>query len=342
MIPFFSSDLSHPNYRDALNLALFSGHAGPGPRCEELAERLGPRCVLTTSGTQALALAAAAFQVDEVIVPAYCVAAVPNAFRVAYPGELRLNDVSELGAMCADYRGLRRIDSATRPALCFVNHGGRRDGLSVHRAWADHEGWPLIEDASCSIGEAAPALGDATVYSFSGPKLVTGGQGGAVVFKHQTAYDWARRYVDHGAGFRDQNLVHSPGTNLRMSDLTAALILAQLKRLDELRAHQVEVSAAYHTFASPHVLDLGLHKVCLTPRAPQLKAFLAASDVEASWPQYRGVWEHPLYAHLGDAERFPNAARWSREAVYLPFGPGLRPEDAARVARLVREFSDVS
>jgi len=184
-------------------------------------------------------------------------------------------------------------------------------------------------------------FGDVGTYSFSVPKVVTTGQGGALVARENRVFDEALAYIDHGdLEWRRTNLNRGVGTNLRFTDLQAAFGLCQMRDLEarlqrRREAHQVlRDRLGNYLYAVPGD-EAPLHNIVFTPDPSTLVARLKERGVSAV-RQYRTLSQHPAYAALAD-RTFPNADYWTDHAVYLPFGMALTPADAGRIADAVRE-----
>jgi perosamine synthetase len=340
---------------EAVAAQIRSSFIGPGAACRDFAraleEFLGARyCVLTTSGTVALSVAAMALELkpgDEILIPAYGVISTISAFAVLGL-KPKLVDIDRRTG-CIDANILeKRITSETK-AICYVDFAGYTGENLVNVAQiARARGVPLIEDAACAFGHryagaAAGTFGTIGAMSFSVPKALTTGQGGAVFAGSAEHRDRASEYIDHGdLRWRETNLNHRIGTNLRFNDVLASLGLAQMRsiegRLDRRR----------RTFqALKEVLGGGLycvpgdqaplHNIVFSPDPNGLVAHLRAQKIGAV-RQYRSLYQHPAYAYLSDAE-FPNSEYWTDHAVYLPFGVALDEADAKRIGLAVKSFS---
>ena len=77
-----------------------------------------------------------------------------------------------------------------------------------------------------------------STLSFYANKVVTAGEGGAVCFSDENLIDWVNTYINHGMSQAGSYRHELPGSNYRMSSLNAALLCAQLTRVDELIKHR--------------------------------------------------------------------------------------------------------
>lgn len=242
-----------PAEQQAVADAVASGWVAPaGPHLarfeEDLARRTGrSRAVLVSSGTAALHLALLAVGIgagDRVLCPTLTFVATANA--IAYTGaEAVLVDCGEDGLLDPALVGevLEQEARTGRPitALLPVDLYGRIADHDRFAQLAARHGAVLLVDAAESLGSTRAGLpagsqGRAAAVSFNGNKIITASSGGAVLTDDDALADrvlhlstQARRPVPH-------YLHHETGYNYRLSNVLAALGLAQLERLDEFMA----------------------------------------------------------------------------------------------------------
>lgn len=214
---------------------------------QEVAQLIGVRyAVAVNSGTTALLVALAGLGVgpgDEVIVPGYTFIASMSSviYARAIPILAEIDRTFNLDP--ADVR--RKITPRTK-AIMAVHMLGNPARLDELKAIADEHNLLLIEDCAQAFGASykgrrVGSIGHAGTYSFNIFKTITAGDGGMVVTDDEAAY---RRFF----GFHDQG--HSPlrmgvevgrrpfvGLDFRMTELTAAVLLAQLRKLETILSH---------------------------------------------------------------------------------------------------------
>jgi perosamine synthetase len=339
------------SYADAVRDQVLSGRIGSGSAVQEFSSALSrfvgaPRAVATVSGTVALSVAARVVGLcpgDEVLVPAYGVISTINAFA-AIGMNPRLVDIDRRTG-CISSETLADVLTPSTRAVCFVDFSGYT-GANVAEV-ADvcrKRGVPLIEDAACALGHrfkgtSAGMFGDVGTYSFSVPKVVTTGQGGALVGRDPEMLERAAAFIDQGdLEWRRTNLSRGVGTNLRLTDIQAALGLCQLRdadaRLERRRASYAVLRDRLgdRLYAVPGP-EAPLHNIVFTSRPDDLVASLKRQSISAA-RVYRTLSQHPVYSHLA-SHASPNADYWTDRAVYLPFGMALQPHDAERIAHSV-------
>lgn len=214
---------------------------------DEVARRSGVAyAVATNSGTSALFVALAGLGIgagDEVIVPGFTYVASISA--IVYAGALPiLAEIDETFNL--DPQDVEaKITPATR-AIVAVHMLGNPARLNELKAVADRHGVALIEDCAQAFGASyrgrpLGGIGAAGALSFNIFKTITCGDGGMLVTADRDLY--YRAFAMHDQG-------HSPlrlgieigrrpflGLNFRMTELNAAVLLAQLRRLDHIRTH---------------------------------------------------------------------------------------------------------
>lgn len=201
--------------------------------------------LLMSSGFGALSTALIAMGVgpgDEVIVPAYTY--IATALAVTAAGAIPvIADVDE--TMTLDAADCERKLSAHTKAIIPVHIQGFPSNMDAICALAKKHGVYVLEDACQSDGgmykgHYLGTIGDAGAYSFNYYKIITAGEGGALVTNDRTIYERSLIYHDASAVafFGDQlNGISEPlfgGTEFRISDVTGAILREQLKRMPQL------------------------------------------------------------------------------------------------------------
>ena len=209
---------------------------------EELAKRLSVgHCLLCASGTAALAIALASCGIgagDEVIVPPFTfIATIESILSAgAVPVFAEIDET-----LCLDPEAVKAAITPRSKAVIAVHMCGSMAQIDLIKQVCDEKGLILIEDACQALGatykgQAVGTFGKIGCFSFDSVKTVTCGEGGAVVTPDKVVYKCAEQYADHGHNHEgtDRGLEEHPilGTNLRISELNAAVGLAQLRKLD--------------------------------------------------------------------------------------------------------------
>lgn len=206
-----------------------------------------PYTQLASSGTAALSTAMAALGIgagDEVIMPVFTfVASFESVFSVgAIPVLVDIDDTLTL-----DPEAVKAAITPRTKAVMPVHMCGSMADLDALKAICDEHKLILLEDACQSFGgsykgKALGTIGDAGTFSFDFVKTITCGEGGAVVTHSKEVYTNADAYTDHGHDHlgSDRGADQHPfvGYNYRISELHAAVGLAQLRKLDQFLSIQ--------------------------------------------------------------------------------------------------------
>jgi len=236
----------------------------------ELAKRMGVEyCHLCSNGTAALCIALAASGIgagDEIIVPPFTFVATIEAVLAA--GAIPVfSDIDD--TLCIDPQSLESVITPRTKAVLPVHMCGAMAHIEEIKKFCDQRGLVMIEDACQSVGgtfngKSLGTFGQMGCLSFDAVKTITCGEGGAVVTDDRNLYTLADAYADHGhdhmgkdRGLEDHFIL---GNNFRISELNAAVGLAQLKKLDFIlekqRAHKKAIKDALAQFP-----EIGFRKI---------------------------------------------------------------------------------
>jgi len=242
---------------DVLETGIFMRYGFDGPRkgiwkAKELEQAISsklniPYTQLTSSGTTALTTALAALGVgagDEVIMPTFTfVASFESIFSVgATPVLVDVDDTLTL-----DPRAVEAAITPRTKVVMPVHMCGAMADLDALKAICEKNNLILLEDAAQSFGasykgKALGSIGHAGIFSFDFVKTVTCAEGGAVVTNDKVLYLKCDAYSDHGHDHlgvdRGADLHPYMGQNFRISELHAAVGLAQVRKLDKFLAIQ--------------------------------------------------------------------------------------------------------
>ena len=217
-----------------------------------LGERLGAAHVLSaTNGTAALHLALLGYGIgagDEVIVPDLTFAATINT--VIHAGATPvIVDVDRRTWNIDPALVAAAITPRTR-AIMPVHLYGQPADMTALMAIADTHRLIVIEDAAEAIGarhhgRPCGTIGHAGTFSFFSNKVVTTGEGGAVVFRDAEAAARARRLRDHGMNPAKRYWHDEVGYNYRLTNLQAAIGCAQLEQADGFLARKQAMAQRY-------------------------------------------------------------------------------------------------
>jgi dTDP-4-amino-4,6-dideoxygalactose transaminase len=345
---------------------LASGRLVQGPRTEAfeaaLAERVGTRhAVCVSSGTAALHLAAAALGLgpgDRAVVPDFTFPATGNVVRLL-GAEPLLADVGLEDFSLDTEDAARRAEAAGGEVRLLVpvhlfGLMGPAEPVAELARWL---GADVLEDAACALGAErdgvrAGTMGRAAVLSFHPRKILTTGEGGAVLTDDDGLAKRVRRLRNHGAEAGEGGLTFvEPGFNYRMSEVAAAVGLVQLGKLDGMLARRREIAAVYRTLLAalpvlvPDPPEAAVHTyqsyVILLPEEIDRDAVRAAMDdrgVETSIGTY-ALSLHPAFAAATGPPPARSHAAY-RRSVSLPMHGALSDADVDRTVRALASALD--
>jgi perosamine synthetase len=313
--------------------------------------------IACSSGTTALHLALAALGIgpgDEVIVPAFTMIASANA--VAYTGATPVFVDAEPAAWNLDPAAVAAAVTSRTRAVVVVHTYGAPAEMDAIRAVATRHGLAVVEDAAEAHGAAyrgrpVGSLGDAATFSFYANKIVTTGEGGMVTTSDARFARVARRLRDH-AFSEDHHFWHRyRGFNYRMTNLQAAVGVAQLERYDELVARRRRLAERYtHALRDLDGLTLPREQPGTTNvfwmyallvgdafgcTRDALRAALAEAGIETR-TTFIPLHLQPIYREGRRELVFPVAEDLCARGLYLPTSAALGEDEIARVVAAVR------
>lgn len=220
--------------------------------------------ITTSNGTTALHLALVAADIgpgDEVLIPSMTFVATANA--VSYTGATPVFIDSELETWNLDPEKIKeKINPRTR-AIIPVHLYGHPANMGIIMAIAKKYNLWVLEDAAEAHGalykgKKVGSIGDASCFSFYGNKIITTGEGGMIVTNNKLFADKVRMLRDHGASKKRKFYHPKLGFNYRMTNLQAALGLAQMNRIDEFVDAKIRIAGLYEKYLKPLVPNLVL------------------------------------------------------------------------------------
>jgi perosamine synthetase len=309
-----------------------------------------PHAVATNNGTTALHLTLVALGVgpgDEVVIPTLTYIATANAVR--YCGATPVLADADPRTLNLDPAAVERALTPRTRAIIPVHLYGHPVDMDPLLELARSKGIAIIEDAAEAHGarykgRRAGSLGDCATFSFFGNKIITTGEGGMVTTADAELEARLRLY--RGQGMDPQRRYWFPvvGYNYRMTNVAAAIGLAQLERVDHLLAARRQVASWYIECLSDAGDDVVLpveepyahhvywiYNVLLQAGVDRDEVMrrLDADGIETR-PTFFPMHVLPPYAE--DPARFPVADDTARRGVNLPTHGLLTAEDVAYVA----------
>lgn len=323
---------------EAVAAAVSSGQLTQAGLVEEFEKRMAEwldveHAVAVSSGTAALHLSLAALEIlpgDEVLVPDLSFVATANAVSYcgATPVLVETDAWGNMDAAAAE----RKLSPKTR-AIIVVHLYGRAAEMDALVTLASFAGVPLIEDAAEGLGGkdsscevSLGTIGEMGCFSFYGNKLITTGEGGMIVCHDENAAKQLRflrgQALDLSYG---RHFYHSQvGFNYRMTEMQAALGLAQLERIGEFLSRRKQIVKNYsdklnvprREMDAPWLFTAMLPKKLRCPAArDRIIEIMLAAGIETR-PVFVPMHRLPMYR--APETSFPNASRFADAGLSLP------------------------
>ncbi|HYR42232.1 MAG TPA: DegT/DnrJ/EryC1/StrS family aminotransferase [Terriglobia bacterium] len=316
--------------------------------------------VAVSNGTVALQLAVAVLDLkpgDEVIMPTFTIISCAQAVTAA--GAVPVLVDSEPRTWCMDVSQIQaKLTSRTR-AIMPVHIYGHPVDMDPLMDVAGRHGIAVIEDAAEAHGaeyrsRRCGSFGRMSCFSFYANKLVTTGEGGMILTDDDATADRLRS-MRNLCFLPNRRFYHEElGFNYRLTNMQAALGVAQIERMDEIVRKKrwigqeytarlrdikrielpVEESWArsvYWMYGIVLSSDMGMN-------AADFAAKLKEREIDTR-PFFLGMHEQPVFRRKGlfKDERYPVAERIARQGLYLPSGIGLTENQLATVCDAVHE-----
>ncbi len=317
--------------------------------------------VSTSNGTTALHLAIRALGIgkgDKVIVPDLTFAAPANA--VLYEGAVPVFIDSS-----ADYWNIdpdlieEKIDNRTRAIIAVHLYGHSCDMDPIMKI-AEKNNLMVIEDCAEAPGakykgRQVGTFGVVSCYSFYGNKIITTGEGGMCLSNDENLAMRMRILRDHGMSAEKRYWHDEVGYNYRMTNLQAALGVAQLQRMPEFIEKRRDIASWYGGFLSKKAGITNhpempwstnaywLYSILVKERGENerddLMTKLKRDGVE-SRPFFYPLDTMPPYQNFVDSQTFTVSADLSSRGMNLPTYTGLNKEDIRYICNKILENTD--
>jgi dTDP-4-amino-4,6-dideoxygalactose transaminase len=328
-----------------------------------------PRVLLTTSCTHALELALLALGVgpgDEVLCPSFTFVSTANAaLRVGARPVFADIEEETLGLDLADVE--RRLTPRTT-VLMPVHYAGVAPDMDGLLALASSRGLKVVEDAAQGLGATyrghpLGSLGDAGCFSFHETKNVTCGEGGALALRDPELIRKAEIIREKGTnrsaflrGEVDKYTWVAEGSSYVLSDVLAAILDAQLDKLERIQARRRSVAESYRAELGPWARAHGVHLFeppagrvsndhifyLLFPDLADRDRYMAAlrsRGVSAAF-HYVPLHSSPFGRTLGgEVEHLPVTESVAARLLRLPLHPLLSEGDVERVVEALVQDS---
>ena len=340
---------------------LKSGMIAQGPKVMEFEEKfvnwIGAKYgIATNSGTSALHVALLACGIgegDEVITTPFTFIASGNA--IVYTGATPVFADIDLDTYTIDPDSIENLITDKTKAILPVQLYGQAADMDEIREIAEKHDLKIIEDAAQAHGaeyngEKVGTLGDMACFSFYPTKNMTTSEGGMITTNDEELAKKAQMFRAHGASERYHH--DEIGYNFRMTDIAAAIGLAQLNVIDEFNNKRISNA----NYLNEQLKDV---EGIVTPKSPDnykhvyhqytIRVEKGNRDDWVEFLTNKGIgtgihypiplYNQPIYKKLGIEGDCPLAEKAADNVISLPVHPSLTKEDLDLVVDAVKEAS---
>lgn len=365
MIPVCEPFLGEEELGYVTNCLKTNWISSQGKYIEEFEEKFANYCgckygISTTSGTTALHLALASLGIspgDEVIVPTFTM--ISTVFAIVYTGAHPVLIDSELETWNIETNKIEEKITPRAKAILPVHiYGHPCDMDPIMEIGRKYKLW-VIEDAAEAHGaeykgKKVGSMGHVNCFSFYANKIITTGEGGMVVTDDEKIAQKARSLKDL-AFSRERRFLHTDlGFNYRMTNIQAAIGLAQFERIDRLVEMRRRNAYLYNGYLrNVEGLRLPVEKewaknvywmyaVLVEPEfgmsRDELMNKLREQGIETR-TFFIPMHQQPVFAEIGlfKGENYPVAEELSQKGMYLPSGSGLSQEEIEYICHSIKK-----
>jgi len=313
--------------------------------------------IVTSSCTTALHLSLKALGIgpgDEVICPDLTFIAPANMV-VLSGARLVLVDIHP-ETLTIDPNLIEENITKNTKAIIVVHQFGHAAHMDEIMVLAEKYELKIIEDNAESIGarykgKLLGTFGDVSTYSFFGNKIITTGEGGAVLTNNEETAIKSREFRDHGMSHKKKYHHVDLGYNYRMTNMQAAIGLAQMEKLDEILALRKKQMDIYYNELS-HIEGISLRKYedwcepvhwMMTITLDQkynrdnFLSFMQEERIDCR-QIINPVQKAEHFEFIFSNNEFKNAVNVSNQSVHLPSGLSLRPDHIKKIKNLIVRY----
>ena len=339
-----------------------------GKYVEEFENKFAKYCdckygITTTSGTTALHLAIASIGIkkdDEVIVPAFTM--ISSVFPIVYCGAKPILVDADPETWTMNINQVEEKITDRTKAIMPVHIYGHPCDMDPVLKLAEEYGLYVVEDAAEAHGaeykgKRTGGIGDIGCFSFYANKIITCGEGGMIVTNDEEIAERAKSLKNLAFPKEKRIYLHSEvGYNYRMTNIQAAIGLAQLERIDELVEMRRRNARIYNNLLE-NVTGIRLpiekewaknvywmYSVLIEPDFPicrdELARKLENSGIETR-PFFIPMHMQPVFQNIGffGGEKYPIAKELSRRGLHLPSSSGLKVDEIKYVCDSINKIS---
>ncbi len=344
--------------REALNQYMFGGGWGTEFKQTRTFEDMikeytgAKHCWIMANGTVSLSAALMAVDIgvgDEVICPDYTMVATPNSAELI--GAKAVFVDIERDSLCMDFEAMKAAVTDKTKAVMLVSINGRYPkNMQAFVDFCKEKGIHLIEDAAQSLGSFCfgkhlGRYGEIGSFSFSMPKIITTGQGGALITDDDELADRVKKIRDFGRDKGGSDHYLTKGWNFKFSDFQGIIGIEQMKKLSSRVKRKKEMGKLYDILlkdipgveliptnyedTAPWFFDI------LCERREELQSFMKDNGV-GTRPFYPPLHAEPAYGYID--QHFPVTEEIAYKGLWLPSSIFITDDQIRYICEKVKEF----
>ena len=304
--------------------------------------------VAVNSGTAALQASLYAIDIkpgDEILVPSFTFVATANSVKSVGAKPVFVDILKDNYTM--DPEDLKKKITRRTKAIIPVHLYGHMAYMYEILEIAKKKNIKIIEDASQSLGSKlkgkhSGTFSDLGCFSLYGGKIITSGEGGAIVTNDKKLFEKLKQVRNHGLA--KNNLITTLGLNLRLSELSASIAKIQMKKLPRLLSQRKKNAQILTDLLKNEdvilpeqrkneIVNWYLYTIAIKNRDKALKN-LNASRIGAMIYYSTPIHKTPYYK---TKLRLPNTEWASSHVLSLPIHPKVRKQDLVRMKKILLE-----
>ena len=321
---------------------------------QRIADYTGAKyCFVVNNGTISLTLMALAAGIkagDEVIIPNYTMIATPNSVKM-FGAEPVFVDV-ERETLCMDIECARKAITPKTKAIFLVTSNGRypKTGIEAFQTLCEEKGIILLEDTAQSLGSWYPngkhqgTIGLAGSFSFSAPKVISTGQGGAIITNDDIMAFRLKRLKDFGRSGGGNDVHDSIGYNFKFTEMQAVIGNEQMKKLPWRVERKKEIMKIYrkelHGIKEVLFFDQDLQNTTpwfvdvLVENRDKLQNYLKENEI-GTRVMYPPINKQKAYNYPGE---FPVSNIVGEKGLWLPSASQLSNEQILQITETIKDY----
>jgi perosamine synthetase len=310
-------------------------------------------CIVVNNGTISLTLAALAAGItagDEVIVPNFTMIATPNSIKVF--GAIPVFVDVEPETLCIDIEMVKKAITPKTKAIFFVSANGRypKSGIESFVKLAKENNLILLEDSAQSLGSFYPdgthigRKGLIGSFSFSAPKVISTGQGGALITDDDEMTYKLKRLKDFGRSGGGNDIHDSIGWNFKFTDIQAVIGIEQMKKLPWRVERKKEILKLYQE-GLQGLEQVKLFDQDLIHTTPWfIDGLFENRDNLASFLKNKGIGTRVMYPPINKQKAYqvpgehPVSNLVGEKGLWLPSASQLTDDQVKYVTNCINEF----